>query len=93
MNSNRGVTWKGVILRRKEKIKELAIGVEVSKAYALGKNLEQYQKENDQTKVATAILETTLSDLRRKNLGQLKKSSKRSRYKRRKFRVIFSIII
>ena len=93
MHSKRGITWKGIILRRRDKIKELAIGVEVSKAYAIGKNLEQYQKENDLAKSATTILETTLSQLRRKNLDDMKKSKKRSRVKRRRFRVIFNIII
>ena len=89
MHSKRGITWKGIILRRREKIKELAIGVEVSKAYAMGKNLEQYQKENDKAKSAPIILETTLSHIRRKNLNEMKKSSKRSRVKRRRFRVIY----
>ena len=93
MHSKRGITWKGIILRRRDKIKELAIGVEVSMAYAIGKNLEQYQKENDQAKSATTILETTLSQLRRKNLDHMKKSKKRSRVKRRRFRVISNIII
>ena len=93
MHSKRGITWKGIILRRREKIKELAIGVEVSKAYAMGKNLEQYQKENEQAKNAPTILETTLSHIRRKNLNEMKKSSKRSRIKRRRFRVILIIII
>ena len=93
MHSKRGITWKGIILRRRDKIKELSIGVEVSKAYAIGKNLEQYQKENDPAKNATTILETTLSQLRRKNLDDIKKSKKRSRVKRRRFRVIFNIII
>ena len=92
MHSKLGTTWKGIILRRREKIKELAIGVEVSKAYSMGKNLEQYQKENDQSKNASAILETTLSQLRRKTLNETKKSSKRSRIKRRRFRVIFKVI-
>ena len=93
MHSKLGTTWKGIILRRREKIKELAIGVEVSKAYAIGKNLEQYQKENDQSKNASAILETTLSQLRRKTLNETKKSSKRLRIKRRRFRVILKPIL
>ena len=93
MHSKRGITWKGIILRRREKIKELAIGVEVSKAYAMGKNLEQYQKENEQAKNAPTILETTLSHIRRKNLNEMRKSSKRSRVKRRRFRVISNILI
>ena len=104
MNSRAGISWKGIILRRREKIKELAFTVEVSKAYSIGKNLEQYQKENEGSKRAEAILETTLSHFRRKqlsshNANNAKKNFKRSRSKwRRNSRVIlkslsFSAII
>ena len=83
MHSRVGTTWKGVILRRREKIKELSLTVDVSKAYSIGKNLEQYLKENEGSKRAEAILETTLSHHRREKLVNTKKSFKQSRSKRR----------
>ena len=88
MHSRLGTTWKGVILRRREKIKELSLTVEVSKAYSIGKNLEQYLKENEGTKRAEAILGTTLSHHRREKLVNTKMSLKHSRSKRRIPRVI-----
>ena len=101
MNSRAGISWKGIVLRRREKIKELAFTVEVSKAYSAGKNLEQYQNENEGSKRAEAILETSLSHFRRKQLPirNTKKNFKLSRSKwRRNSRVIskslsFSAII
>ena len=86
MHSKQGTTWKGVILRRRERINELALNVEISKAYAIGKNLEQYQKENKQSKGVAAVFETSLSQIRRDTLAK-SKSVKSSRSKRRKSRI------
>ena len=93
MHSRDGTTWKGIILRRRGKIKQLSLTVEVSKAYSIGKNIEQYHKENEVLKRAEAILETTLSHNRRETLANNKKSLTRSRSKKRIPRVIFKIII
>ena len=93
MHSKHGTTWKGIILRRREKIKELTIGVEMSKAYASGKNLEQYQKENEKSKQAVSVLETSLSHLRRRTQNTTKRTRKALKAKRQKSRVIYIIVI
>ena len=90
MHSKGRPTWKGIVLRRKEKIKELFLTVEVSKAYSMGKDFEQYQKEHVKKTDVGTLLGASLNQLRRgtKSIYPTNVFEKQSRRKRPKSKVI-----
>ena len=81
MHSKGGPTWKAIVLRRRAKIQELSLSVEISKAYAMGKEFEQYQRENVLKKDVRTLLGSSLNELRRKALIKQAQPVKRSKSK------------
>ena len=70
MHSKQANAWKGIVLRRREMINEMALNVEVAQAQATGHevNLEDIQKQraNDKAPTTATLLGRGLAQMRRK---------------------------
>ena len=72
MHSKTPNTWKGIILRRREKIKQMNLAIDVALAHASGK---EYTKETKKTSVLD-LLGAGITSMRRKQQQALQPKSK-----------------